>query len=38
MNLKDKYEKNRNVINAFYYGEMPNVMKKNLIIMKSIIV
>ena len=37
MNLKDKYEKNRNVINAFYYGEMPNVMKKNLII-KSIIV
>ena len=31
------YEKNRNVINC-YYGEMPNVTKKNLIITKSIIV
>ena len=34
----DKYEKNRNLINSCYYGEMPYVMKKNLIIIKSIIV
>ena len=23
--LKDKYKKNRNIINSRYYGEMPNV-------------
>ena len=35
---QDKYKKNRNIINSCYYGEMPNVTKKNLIIIKSIIV
>ena len=25
MYLKDKYKKNRNIINSCYYGEMPNV-------------
>ena len=38
MYLSDKYEKNRNKINSCYYREMPNVTKKNLIIIKSIIV
>ena len=31
-------QKNGNVINSCYYREMPNVLKKNLIIIKSIIV
>ena len=34
-----KYKKkNRNIINSCYYGEMPNVTKKNHIIIKSILV
>ena len=33
-----KYEENRNIFNSCYYGEMLNVTKKNLIIIKSIIV
>ena len=35
---KINMKKNRNIINSCYYGEMPNVTKKNLIIIKSIIV
>ena len=38
MYLKDKYKKRRNIINSCYYGERPNVTKKNLIIIKFIIV
>ena len=37
MYLEDKYDKNKVVIKSCYYGEMPNVTKKNLIIIKSII-
>ena len=36
--LQVKYGKNRNVINSCYYREMLNVTKKNLIVIKSIIV